>query len=332
MSEPWWDRVIVPGVQPDVREGVWQFHTLNKDRFFGEYLSHGFLSELLESARNKGWRTAVEDSLRLLPPRIAAYTQDYFLAPYRASFVDRLGLGNGSHVLDLGCGWGFASQRCLELGACVVGTDAALGRLQFCSIRFGQQRLDDRFLGIEMDANRSFPFRSGAFDALIVSGLMEWLPSTGSGDAESIQRVFLERCFSALRLGGRMYLAIENRWWWKYFLGARDLHRVDRFQVFTSILPRSLARVWMRALSGQDYRTYTYSFFQYLEMLKAAGFTAVDADYPEPDYVQPRQVLPLVRGLKLTGTRRDWSHALRAQHSPRDKPLFGRSFMFVATK
>jgi SAM-dependent methyltransferase len=332
VNEAWWQPLLGDGLQPRLEDGIWRLHPQRDDQFFADYLSDEFLAELLRRARATNWRTAVEESLPRLRPDIAAYTRDYFLEPYRAAFVDALGIERGSSVLDLGCGWGFASQRCLERGASVIGTDSALGRLQFCSVRFSQQQFADRFLGIEMDANRPFPFQPGSFDALIVSGLMEWLPMTAMGSAESVQRQFLQRCADALKPGGRLYFAIENRWWWKYFLGARDLHRIHRLQVLTSILPRRLARTWATLVTGQDYRTYTYSFAEYLEMLRDVGFAEVDANYPQPDYVQPRTQRILCRGLRLDGATPDLAGAVRKQHAPAHLVHFGRSFTFIATK
>ena len=330
MTEPCWRRLVLDDVEPTIEEGVWRLHAQTVDQFFAEYLPDEFLHDLLQRARTNGWRTAVEESLSTLRPDIAEYTRDYFLEPYRADFVDALAVTEGSSVLDLGCGWGFASQRCLEKGACVVGTERALGRLQYCVLRFVQQGLAERFLAIEMDANNPFPFRPNSFDVVIVSGLMEWLPITSSGSPESVQRAFLERCARVLRPGGRLYLAIENRWWWKYFFGARDLHRIHRFQVLTSILPRRLASVWSRLLTGREYRTFTYSFVEYLTWLRDLGFTTVDAVYPEPDYVQPKRRRTLCRELRLAGC--DLREAVRRQHTPQMLARFGRSFMFTATK
>ena len=115
-------------------------------------------------------------------------------------------------------------------------------------------------------------------------------------------------------------------------LGARDLHRIHRLQVLTSILPRRLARAWAILVTGQDYRTYTYSFAEYLNLLQHAGFRTVDATYPEPDYVQPRRLVTLCRGVSLVGDRRDRAQQLRSQNAPRYLLGFGRSFMFIATK
>jgi SAM-dependent methyltransferase len=331
-STPWWHDLIAAEAEPRFDGGIWRLHPQDADHFFAEYLPAELVHQLLRSARTAGWRPAVEDLLQRLPPDVAAYTRDYFLASYRARFVEALDVSPGSTVLDLACGWGFASQRCLESGALVVGTETSIGRLEFCSLRFSQQGFGDRFVGVEMDANRPFPFEPASFDAVIVSGLMEWLPSTARGSPESIQQVFLERCAAVLRPGGRLYLAIENRWWWRYFFGARDLHRIHRLQVLTSILPRRLARAWAILVTGEDYRTYTYSFFDYLRLLRKAGFQTVDADYPRPDYVQPKRVQPLCRGLRLSGDRKELASELRTQGAPGRLIVFGRSFAFIARK
>jgi SAM-dependent methyltransferase len=332
MNSPWWRRLLDDSLQPQFEDGVWRLHPQEKSQFFAEYLPDTVLEALLRRVRSDNWRSAVEALLPKLKPRIAAYTRDYFLEPYRAGFVDSMDLQGGSVVLDLGCGWGFASQRCLEKGAYVVGTDNALGRLQFCRHRFEQEGFSDRFLPIELDANQAFPFTTQSFDAVIVSGLMEWLPSSTRGAPEDIQRRFLRQCSDVLRPQGQLYLAIENRWWWKYFVGARDLHRVHKLQVLTSILPRRLADVWSRLLMGRAYRTYTYSFLEYLTLLRDAGFAVVNADYPEPDYVQPKRLRELCRGLSLKESSSNLLSTLKRQGSPLLLRRLGRSFMFVATK
>lgn len=328
----WLDGLVTTGVAPAVRDGIWRWHPQEqRDDFLAEFLPSNFLKGLAR-AGELGWRRSIEAGLPLLPAWIADYTRDYFLEPYRADFVDELGLREGSTVLDLGCGWGFASQRALERGARVVGTDTALRRLQFCVTRFAQQGWADRFVGLELDANGAFPFRPASFDAVIVSGLLEWVACSAEGDPEALQRRFMEKVRDLVAPGGRLYLAIENRYWGRYFVGARDLHRIHRLQVLTSLLPRALARPFCRLVTGQDYRTYTYSLSAYLDWLADLGYRSVTVRYPIPDYVQPKRVHTLLTDLDLTAPADARRRAARAQRPHRLRSLFGRSFMFFATR
>lgn len=324
----WFANLVKLNQTATVEENIWRLHPQPEGHFFADYLPQSFLKGI-EAAREIGWRSSVEQGLSSLTPYVADYTRDYFLASYRSDFVNDLHLQPGSMVLDIGCGWGFASQRCLDSGALVVGTDNSIKRLDFCAARFEQQGYKDRFVAIELDANREIPFKDSSFDAVIVSGLVEWLPETTYGDPSSIQSAFMEKVYKLLRPGGRLYLAIENRYWGRYFLGARDLHSLQRL---TSILPRRIARAYSLLLSGKDYRVYTYSLFAYINLLKRLGFQKLDVTYPDPDYVQPKTTYQLIRDLDL-----EPSFLRVIQDVVRQRPnwkmcLFGRSFMFVATK
>ncbi len=324
---PWFDDLLREDQHPKLDGGLWRLHPQPDDQFFADYLPRHYL-ESLTRAPELGWRRAVEVGLPTLSKRLADYTRDYFLEPYRAKFVDDLGIGASSVVVDFGCGWGFASQRALELGARVVGTDNALGRLKFCHTRFTQQSMVDRFVGIELDANAAFPFRPGIANAVIVSGLLEWVACSKEGVPLEVQRAFLDKTFSLLAPEGRLYLAIENRYWFPYFLGALDLHTR---QPLVSILPRRLARALSMLMSGKDYRAHTYSMAEYLRLLKETGYRRVKVSYPQPDYVQPRKVEVLLDDVDLT---RPLAEVMAAARGARNKwaSRFGMSFTFIATK
>lgn len=313
--------------QPVLHAGMWRLHPDEYSQFFAEYLPASFFATLAQ-AGELGWREAVTAGLAALRPDLAAYTRDYFLAPYRAAFVDRLGLRPGDPVFDIGCGWGFASQRALELGARVVGAEAARARLDFCRQRFAQEGFADRFVGVEFDANRAWPFRPGSFAAILVSGLLEWLPCSSGDDPDAVQARFLARCRAALRPGGRLYLAIENRTWHAYFRLAPDLHTHQRL---LPLLPRRLARMLSLLRSGRDYRAYCATAFGYLQMFRTAGFASVAIDHPRPDYVQPRTVAPLLDPTPLAGPWGDLRRAVVRRCRDRWALLFARSFQFHLT-
>lgn len=322
----WFINIIDHQDVPTLADGIWRLHPQRESHFFADYLPASFLTQL-ESARTLGWRKAVEQGLPLLSPYVADYTRDYFLESYRSDFVNDLNLCPGELVLDVGCGWGFASHRCLEAGARVVGTDNSIKRLDFCTTRFEQEGYSDSFVGIELDANRDLPFKVKSFDAIILSGIVEWLPQLTYGEPSNVQFSFMRKMTDLLRPGGRLYLAIENRYWWKYFIGARDLHTLQRL---TSILPRRIARAYSMLTKGEDYRVYTYSLLTYIRMFRNLGFQQLNVTYPDPDYVQPKKVYPLIRNLHLQQLHLPLLRAIIQQRPNLQRSVFGRSFMFVA--
>ncbi len=324
----WISDYLISDVHPVIENGIFRFHRSDQDDFSSDYLSKEFLKEL-EKADELGWQKAVETALPLLAPWVAKYTRDYFFARYRSDFVESLGVDAATTVLDVGCGWGFASQRCLEKGARVVGVETANRRLQFCTSRFSQQAMQERFVGMELDVNKAFPFRHESFDVVMVSGVLEWLPASAAGNPLDIQMKFLQNCHATLKQEGTFYLAIENRFWWLYFLGANDLHTN---QSLVSILPRRLARIYSILTSNQDYRVYTYSLLGYIRMLKKIGFRRLDIFHPVPDYVQPKKCHLVACELNLE--RLSWRGALSLFLSRKSlmMHILSRSFMFIGRK
>jgi hypothetical protein len=76
---------------------------------------------------------------------------------------------------------------------------------------------------MEFDANRSFPFAPSMFDAVIVSGLLEWLACSVTGPIKAVQREFMGRVVEILKLDRRLHLAIENRYWRRTSATGADL-------------------------------------------------------------------------------------------------------------
>ncbi len=324
----WLQSIVLDSVKPDIENGIWRYHRSDDDQFFAEYLPDEFLA-LLEQAPQKGWKAAVEEGLKGVSGVVHDFSVDYFLKSYRSDFVEKLGLKPGDNVLDLGCGWGFASQRALEQGANVVSCEAAVKRLRFCATRFEQEGYNGKFVGVEFDANKDYPFKPASFNAIIVSGLMEWLPCTTEGEPDEIQQQFLEKLYQLLRPGGVVYIAIENRYWGPYFRGARDEHT---FQRFLSIAPRKVARAVSMNRIQKDYRAYCHSFVTYTAMLKKAGFSSLDIDCPKPGYNTPKTVEPLVESVGLKRAFSAVKNDLYRRNNSLRNSFFAHSFQLYGHK
>jgi hypothetical protein len=97
-----------------------------------------------------------------------------------------------------------------------------------------------------------------------------------------------------LKPGGRLYLAIENRYDFKMFLGANDPHVGIPF---TTLLPRAAADWVSRRVLGRPYVTWIYSFRALRRLLGRAGFRDCDLYMCFPDYRYPERIMPYAQRL-----------------------------------
>ena len=121
---------------------------------------------------------------------------------------DRLEVSAGDTVLDLGCGAGRHTFEALKRGAHVVAADlnlevlAAVAEMVGAMDAQGEIPPDTSFVALQADA-LGLPFRSGAFDRVIASEVLEHIPRDEAAMSE-ITRV--------LKPGGRAAVTVP-RWW-----------------------------------------------------------------------------------------------------------------------
>ena len=126
--------------------------------------------------------------------------------------------------------------------ATVVAMEPVLARVQFMRRRFSQDRVDN--VRIVRASFPTVPFPPQSFDLVVFNGVIEWLPSGHpSENPAAVQLAGLRKAFELLRRGGHVYIGIENRWCYEYFLGARDPHANVRW---VTIVPRRVANWLMR--------------------------------------------------------------------------------------
>lgn len=208
----------------------------------------------------------------------ASYIKNYALNPRRAAGISLLDLGPESVALDFGSGWGTVT-RCLG-GICgsVVSMDLTYDSLLFAR-RLAQA---PNLLHVHGGDGPRLPFADASFDAVILNGVLEWLPEGRdlATDPREVQRRALAEVRRVLRPGGQLYIGIENRLGAPYFLGIPEDHTGLRFG---ALLPRRLANRYSLRRRGRPYRTYTYSLPGYRTLLGEAGFSC-RFFYPWPDY------------------------------------------------
>lgn len=263
------------------------------------------MATLIAEARQSAWRAA---TARWLPAEL----HHYVTHPDRAAFADLLPLPTEARILEIGAGLGGISAK-LAQQFCVVALEGVAERAAFLALRGRQDGLD-KLLVVRGDLHR-LCFSAGQFDAVILNGVLEWVPVGDlTAPPREVQLRFLRQVKELLAPGGIIYLAIENRFGLPQWRGAVD-HSGLRF---TSLLPRPLARAICRRRRGryraqgnQDYRTYTYSTFGYRRLFRQAGLQQREAYLCPRGYNLPVDIIPLrAEALAFRARHQHW-HAGR---------------------
>ena len=207
----------------------------------------------------------------------------------RAGWLFLLDLPEDGAVLDLGCGLGALSIQLSRFYSRVVACDLTPERIQFLKIRAEQEGRTNIDYVCAGDTPR-LPFPSASFDAVILNGVLEWVPESRDGDPREIHQAFLAEIHRILKPTGQLYLAIENRIGYEYFLGKPDNHSN---LLFGSLLPRPLANQYSLARRGRPYRTYTYGIGGYRRLLSDAGLAFQHFYSTVPDYRHIEQMVDL---------------------------------------
>ncbi len=270
-------------------EGYWS--NLNKDE-------NRALIELLQI---KTARQAIKEDHEWLEAVI--------FSPKRQAGLELLQLDGSKICIDYGCMWGGLTIPLAKRTRFVLGVDYTLDSLRFLMARAREENLSN----IEtLCCNlRKMPELSTKVDVAIVSGVLEWIPEEGPIELKSYfgqrqvkvysdnpgvqQKDFLKKVFRNLKVGGKLYLAVENRYDFKQFLGVKDPHTN---LLFTSFSPRNIANRISMIMLGRPYVNWLYSFKEISSILKESGFLKVDLYMCFPDYRFPERIIPYEHSLK----------------------------------
>lgn len=191
-------------------------------------------------------------------------------------------------VLDLGCGEGgitiTLSQACKQ----IVAMDILPYRIRLTDTRMKNKGIANTFV-VRSDGAH-LPFRDNSFNLVVVNGVLEWIPTSHAQNPQKTQFNALREVRRVLTNGGFLYLAIENRYFLSFFFGAVDQHSRLRF---VTILPRKIATFYSTILKKRPYKTYLYSYWGLIHLLKNAGFSQTSFYVPFPEYRFPALVISI---------------------------------------
>ena len=232
---------------------------------------------------------------------------EIIFSPKRQAGLELLNLHGDEIGIDYGCMWGALTVPLAKRIKKVFSVDQTLQSLQFLKERLCEEKLNNVSL-ICCDLKTLPPFKKDDCpDIAIVNGVLEWIPEEGHIELKSYwgkknhrtvtagpmqqQLQFLKYVYENLSDRGKLYLAIENRYDLKMFLGAPDPHAGIPF---VSLLPRILANFISKIFLKRPYVNWIYSFNEIRQLLtQKTGFSKVDLYLCFPNYRYPQRIIPL---------------------------------------
>ncbi len=224
--------------------------------------------------------------------------------PARAAGLRLLDINEDETGVDYGCMWGNLLVYAAKNAKVMVGIDQTRDSLRFLQHRLQEEKLSNCFL-VNSNLKKRLNFKD-CFDFAIVNGVMEWIPEEGNvelkrffkkgggrfkkpgKDPRTLQLEFLRMVFDNLNEKGRLYLGIENRFDYQYFLWKKDPHSD---LMYTAFLPRAAANLISNICYGRPYLNYLYSRKALAELLRESGFKKIDIYAVFPDYRFPRKII-----------------------------------------
>jgi ubiquinone/menaquinone biosynthesis C-methylase UbiE len=206
-------------------------------------------------------------------------------------------LPNNASVLDIGCGWGNLSLSLARNFATVYALDLVPERAVMASIRAREAGLAN-VIALAGGNAAHLPFPDASLDVVVLNGVLEWVPVSFPqiADPREAQLRLLRDVARVLKPDGQLYIGIENRLGYAYFLGKPDEHSKLKY---ATLLPRNLANRYSLAKRHQPYRTYTYGWRGYRKLLHDAGFATSRFYCPFPEYREFSELIDLNRAQNL---------------------------------
>lgn len=241
---------------------------------------------------------------------VRKYYPEYFgviFSPKRAAGLVFLDPMPGEVIVDAGCMWGALSVPLARAGCTVISIDQTFESLQLLNKRVLEEGLAN--VHLVCSDLKKIRYREGALDKAVINGVLEWIPEVetielkkyfgkkmgaaarpDSRSPRDMQLEFLRNLAFGLKEGGDLYLAIENRYDFLYFLGLPDPHNDIKFITF---MPRFIQDLISKVRLRRPYVNWLYSPRELEKLVVEAGFSDVIVYSAFPHYQHPDFVLTL---------------------------------------
>lgn len=195
----------------------------------------------------------------------------YHLSPLRANIVDWLPIDKTAKVLEVGSGCGAITETLSRKAGEVVCVELSARRSHINAYRNQDSDNITIHVGNFSDIEPSLP---ADFDYVCLIGAFEYGQSYIA--TQTPYQDFLKIMLRHVKEGGRLVIAIENRFGLKYFAGCKEDHLGTYFSGLEGYP------------EGGSARTFTRAGLQ--KILAACGVTEYSFYYPYPDYKFPTAI------------------------------------------
>lgn len=195
----------------------------------------------------------------------------YHLSPLRANIVDWLPIDKTAKVLEVGSGCGAITETLSRKAGEVVCVELSARRSHINAYRNQDSDNITIHVGNFSDIEPSLP---ADFDYVCLIGAFEYGQSYIA--TQTPYEDFLKIMLRHVKEGGRLVIAIENRFGLKYFAGCKEDHLGTYFSGLEGYP------------EGGSTRTFTRAGLQ--KILAACGVTEYSFYYPYPDYKFPTAI------------------------------------------
>lgn len=204
-----------------------------------------------------------------LASRITDWPTEYHFSPTRHNLLRHFHLKKTDRILELGCGCGAVTRQLGETRASVTAIEGSLSRARCAA----QRTRDLQNVTVCASNFQDIEFEK-EYDYVTLIGVFEYCPIYFKGDDPMSE--CLEVVKSALKPGGKLIIAIENRLGLKYFAGMEEDHVGEPFFGIQDLYNRNTA--------------VTFGKVELSSLLEKNGFCSIQFQYPFPDYKVPRVV------------------------------------------
>jgi ubiquinone/menaquinone biosynthesis C-methylase UbiE len=264
-----------------------------KDDAYWCHISKEMMNNFLDNAQKCGY----DEACKLFPKNQHWLFQD---VPNRSDGTLFMDVDESSIGIDIGSGWGGLLLLMAKRFSKIIGVDKTIETLALTHYK----ALNENRKNIELYAAdaKFLPFQNSQFDFAVMNGFLEWAGEEGdwsdgniSGkqnrtSPRDLQIQTLKEAWRVLKPGGKLYLAIENRWGYTYFLGNPDPH-LGKWGY--NLFPKKIANIISKICLKRPYSTYIYSLGELKKILKIAGFTVKYEFTSFDDYEQPNAIMPI---------------------------------------
>lgn len=281
--------------------------------YYDKSISSGYWSNLSREEQKVLLNNLEKDTTHNAVKKLFPNFKNIIFDPMRSVGLTLLDIKKHEIGVDYGCMWGNLLIYCAKKCRTMFGIDKTRESLEFVKCRLKEESLSNCYL-LNANLRENIPLKE-MFDFAIVNGVLEWIPDENdvelkafftrsklskfgikkhSNNPKLVQLNFLKMVYRNLKPGGKLYLAIENRYDYQYFLWKRDPHP-NLF--YTAFLPRKIANLISNSWYGRPYVNYLYSMNELDQLNKEAGFAEVEKYATFPNYRFPQKIIPIRKNM-----------------------------------